>query len=87
MALLSRLFNRRSDPAPSSPAVPTEQQRSARPDRWQTATSDDFAGVLSSKLPLFIGVVVLLSFLLLTAVFRSLLIPAVAALMNLLTAG
>jgi RND superfamily putative drug exporter len=43
--------------------------------------------VLSNKLPLFIGVVVLLSFLLLTAVFRSLLIPAVAALMNLLTAG
>jgi putative drug exporter of the RND superfamily len=37
----------------------------------QTATSDDFAGVLSNKLPLFIGVVVLLSFLLLTAVFRS----------------
>src|SRR5260221_5576871 len=53
----------------------------------QTAIFDDFATVLSSKLPLFIGVVVLLSFLLLTAVFRSLLIPAVAAVMNLLTAG
>jgi putative drug exporter of the RND superfamily len=53
----------------------------------QTAIFDDFATVLSNKLPLFIGVVVLLSFLLLTAVFRSLLIPAVAALMNLLTAG
>jgi RND superfamily putative drug exporter len=53
----------------------------------QTAIFDDFATVLSSKLPLFIGVVVLLSFLLLTAVFRSLLIPAVAAAMNLLTAG
>ncbi len=53
----------------------------------QTAIFDDFATVLSSKLPLFIGVVVLLSFLLLTAVFRSLLIPAVAALMNLLTAA
>jgi len=53
----------------------------------QTAIFDDFSTVLSSKLPLFIGVVVLLSFLLLTAVFRSLLIPAVAALMNLLTAG
>jgi RND superfamily putative drug exporter len=53
----------------------------------QTAIFDDFASVLSNKLPLFIGVVVLLSFLLLTAVFRSLLIPAVAALMNLLTAG
>jgi RND superfamily putative drug exporter len=53
----------------------------------QTAIFDDFAGVLSNKLPLFIGVIVLLSFLLLTAVFRSLVIPAVAALMNLLTAG
>jgi RND superfamily putative drug exporter len=53
----------------------------------QTAIFDDFSNVLSNKLPLFIGVVVLLSFLLLTAVFRSLLIPAVAALMNLLTAG
>jgi RND superfamily putative drug exporter len=53
----------------------------------QTAIFDDFAGVLSNKLPLFIGVVVLLSFLLLTAVFRSLLIPVVAALMNLFTAG
>jgi putative drug exporter of the RND superfamily len=53
----------------------------------QTATSEDFAGVLSSKLPWFIGVVVLLSFLLLTAVFRSLVIPAMAAVMNLLTAG
>jgi RND superfamily putative drug exporter len=53
----------------------------------QTAIFDDFAGVLSSKLPLFIGVVVLLSFVLLTAVFRSLVIPAMAALMNLLSAG
>jgi RND superfamily putative drug exporter len=53
----------------------------------QTALFDDFSTVLSNKLPLFIGIVVLLSFLLLIAVFRSLLIPAVAAVMNLLTAG
>jgi len=53
----------------------------------QSAIFDDFAGVLSGKLPLFIGAVVLLSFLLLMVVFRSLLIPAVAAVMNLLTAG
>ena len=53
----------------------------------ETAIFDDFASVLSSKLPLFIGVVVLLSFLLLAAVFRSLVIPAVAAIMNLLSAG
>jgi RND superfamily putative drug exporter len=53
----------------------------------QTAIFDDFAHVLSRKLPLFIGVVVLLSFLLLMAVFRSLLIPVTAAVMNLLSAG
>ncbi|HEY5319134.1 MAG TPA: MMPL family transporter, partial [Solirubrobacteraceae bacterium] len=53
----------------------------------ETAVFDDFATVLSGKLPLFIGVVVLLSFLLLIAVFRSLVIPLVAALMNLLSAG
>jgi putative drug exporter of the RND superfamily len=53
----------------------------------QTAIFADFAGVLSSKLPLFIGVVVLLSFLLLTAVFRSLAIPLMAAAMNMLSAG
>src|SRR3954451_15037764 len=51
----------------------------------QTAIFEDFSHVLSSKLPLFIGVVVLLSFLLLTVVFRSLVIPTMAALMNLLS--
>ena len=50
-----------------------------------TAIFIDFSKVLSDKLPLFIGVVVLLSFLLLMAVFRSLVIPAMAALMNLLS--
>ena len=52
-----------------------------------TAVFEDFATVLGSKLPLFIGVVVLLSFLLLTMVFRSLVIPAMAAVMNLLSIG
>jgi RND superfamily putative drug exporter len=52
-----------------------------------TAIFEDFSHVLSAKLPLFIGVVVLLSFLLLMAVFRSLLIPVTAAVMNLLSAG
>jgi RND superfamily putative drug exporter len=50
-----------------------------------TATQVDFAHVLSGKLPLFIGIVVLLSALLLLVVFRSLLIPIQAALMNLLS--
>jgi RND superfamily putative drug exporter len=52
-----------------------------------TAGSIDFAGVLSSKLPLFIGIVVVLSALLLFVIFRSLVIPLQAAVMNLLSIG
>jgi putative drug exporter of the RND superfamily len=50
-----------------------------------TAGAVDFAAVLAHKLPLFIGVVVLLSALLLMVVFRSLVIPLQAAVMNLLS--
>ncbi len=50
-----------------------------------TAGGVDFASVLGHKLPLFIGVVVLLSALLLMIVFRSLVIPLQAAVMNLLS--
>jgi RND superfamily putative drug exporter len=50
-----------------------------------TAIGIDFSKVLADKLPLFIGVVVLLSFILLMAVFRSLVIPLMAAVMNLLS--
>jgi RND superfamily putative drug exporter len=53
----------------------------------QTALADDEAAQLSSKLPIFVGMVVALSFLLLMIVIRSLLIPATAAVMNLLSAG
>ena len=53
----------------------------------QQATTIDFTGVLSSKLPLFIGIVVALSALLLLIVFRSLVIPIQAAVMNLLSIG
>ena len=53
----------------------------------ETATNIDFAHVLTDKLPIFIIVVVLLAFLLLLAVFRSLLIPLVASVMNLLSVG
>jgi putative drug exporter of the RND superfamily len=52
-----------------------------------TAGSIDFSHVLSSKLPLFVGIVVLLSALLLFVIFRSLVIPLQAALMNLLSIG
>jgi RND superfamily putative drug exporter len=52
-----------------------------------TATAIDFSHVLSSKLPLFIAIVVGLSALLLLLVFRSLVIPIQGALMNLLSIG
>jgi putative drug exporter of the RND superfamily len=51
------------------------------------ATAIDFTTVLSNKLPLFVGIVVLLSALLLLVVFRSLVIPLQAAVMNLLSIG
>ena len=53
----------------------------------QTATEIDFSSILSSKLWLFVLVVVALSALLLLVVFRSLLIPLQAAVMNLLSIG
>jgi RND superfamily putative drug exporter len=52
-----------------------------------TAIFDDFAAIIGSKLPLFIAVIVGLGFLLLLVAFRSLLVPATAAVMNLLAAG
>ncbi len=52
-----------------------------------TASNIDFAHVLTDKLPVFIAVVVILAFLLLLAVFRSLLVPLVASIMNLLSVG
>ena len=53
----------------------------------QTAVFDDFAGVLTSKLPQFIGIIVLLGCLLLMLAFRSLIVPLTAAVMNLVSAG
>jgi putative drug exporter of the RND superfamily len=52
-----------------------------------TAASIDFSHVLGSKLPLFFALVILLSALLLFVIFRSVLIPIQAAVMNLLTIG
>ena len=52
-----------------------------------TASQVDFAHVLSAKLPLFIGVVIGLAALLLLLVFRSLVIPVQAAVINLLSIG
>ena len=52
-----------------------------------TAASQDFADYLGSRLPVLIGAVLVLSFLLLMAVFRSLLVPLKAVVMNLLSIG
>jgi RND superfamily putative drug exporter len=52
-----------------------------------TALQLDFAHTLSRQLPWFMAVVVLLGFVLLAAVFRSLVIPLMASVMNLLSVG
>jgi RND superfamily putative drug exporter len=52
-----------------------------------TAGFEDFSAKVSSRLPLFIGVVIGLSVLLLIAAFRSLWIPLVSAVFNLLSIG
>ncbi len=53
----------------------------------QTASDVDFSGLMSARLPVFIGAVLALSFLLLMLVFRSLLVPLKAVLLNLLSIG
>jgi RND superfamily putative drug exporter len=50
-----------------------------------TAAAMDFTSYLSGRLVIFIGVVLLLSFLLLMTVFRSLLVPLKAVIMNVLS--
>ncbi len=52
-----------------------------------TAIFDDFADELTSKLPLFIGVIIGLGFLLLLIAFRSVVVPLTAAVMNLIAAA
>ena len=52
-----------------------------------TASSIDVSDRLASRLPIFIGAVLVLSFLLLMTVFRSLVVPLKAVVMNLLSIG
>jgi RND superfamily putative drug exporter len=52
-----------------------------------TAAGDDVSETLASRLPVFIGAVLALSFLLLLAVFRSVFVPIKAVIMNLLSIG
>jgi RND superfamily putative drug exporter len=53
----------------------------------QTANSADVSERVSARLPWFVTAVVVLSFLLLMVVFRSILVPLKAALLNLLSIG
>jgi len=53
----------------------------------ETATFADLAAVTSAKLPLLLTIIVGFSFLLLMLAFRSLLIPAITAVLNLLSAA
>ena len=53
----------------------------------QTATFEDVSTRLMERLPIFIAAVVMLSFILLMVVFRSIFVPLKAALMNLLSIG
>ena len=52
-----------------------------------TAGGIDFAEYLARRLPILIGTVLVLSFILLMVVFRSLLVPLKAVIMNLLSVG
>ncbi|MGH9025752.1 MAG: MMPL family transporter [Acidimicrobiia bacterium] len=52
-----------------------------------TAAVVDFADYIGKRMPLFIGAVLLLSFVLLMVVFRSILVPVKAVVMNLLSIG
>ncbi len=53
----------------------------------QTASFADIGDRVTGRLPLFIAAVIVLSFMLLTLVFRSVLVPLKAALLNLLSIG
>ena len=53
----------------------------------QTASGIDFSAFMAQRLPWFIGAVLLVSFLLLLAVFRSLLVPLKAVILNLVSIG
>lgn len=52
-----------------------------------TAGNEDFAAVMAERIPIFIAAVLILSFLLLMSVFRSVMIAIKAVIMNLLSIG
>jgi RND superfamily putative drug exporter len=52
-----------------------------------TAIFDDFATIITNKLPVFLAVIIGFGFLILLIAFRSIMVPLTAAVMNLLAAG
>jgi RND superfamily putative drug exporter len=78
-------------PADHETSVAIEQVRAEIPGNVYvsgvTAVTDDLNTQLRDTLPLFVGTVIAVSFLLLMLVFRSLVVPLKAALMNLLSIG
>ena len=78
-------------PADPDTSVTIDQVRDVIPGNVYvsgiTAITDDLNAQLSDTLPLFIGAVIAVSFLLLMLVFRSIAVPLKAAVMNLLSIG
>ena len=78
-------------PADAETSVTIDQVRDVIPGNVYvsgiTAITDDLNAQLSETLPLFIGAVIAVSFLLLMLVFRSIVVPLKAAAMNLLSIG
>ncbi len=78
-------------PADPETSVAIAEVRDVLPDNVYvtglTALTDDLNGQLADTRPLFVGAVLLASFLLLMLVFRSVVVPLKAGLMNLLSIG
>ena len=78
-------------PADAETSATIERVRAVIPDNTYvsgiTAITDDLNSQLRKTLPLFVGVVIGISFLLLMLVFRSVAVPLKAAVMNLLSIG
>jgi RND superfamily putative drug exporter len=78
-------------PADPETSIAINEVRDVLPDNVYvtglTALTDDLNGQLADTLPLFVGAVLAASFLLLMLVFRSVVVPLKAGLMNLLSIG
>lgn len=79
-ALVQRLRNDVLDPIEAETGIDL-------PLTGIVASNIDFADYIAQRLPIFFGAVLTLSFLLLMSVFRSLLVPLKAVIMNLLSIG